>query len=84
MAKERQCIGVVAGAICLSIVGIPAGTAAVPAARQPTNTAARELVPVPQTLARERDVQIVYRTELVGAHRTRGASGNLTFEEALT
>jgi hypothetical protein len=43
-----------------------------------------ELGPALQTLARERDVQVVYRSELVGEHRTSGATGNLTFEEALT
>ncbi len=77
-------IGVVAAAVCLSIVGISAGAEAVPATRQPTNIAAQELAPALQTLARERDVQVVYRSELVGVHRTRGANGNLTFEEALT
>lgn len=52
--------------------------------RQPTNIAAQELGAALQTLARERDVQIVYRSELVGEHRTGGAKGSLTFEEALT
>ena len=73
---------VLAAAICLVILGIPAGTGA--ATRQPTNIAAQELGAALQTLARERDVQFVYRSELVGEHRTGGASGNLTFEEALT
>ncbi len=77
-------IGVVAAAICLSVVGISASTEAVPATRQPTNIAAQELAPALQILARERDVQVVYRSELVGVHWTRGANGNLTFEEALT
>jgi len=77
-------IAVVAAAICLCIVGISVGTEALPAARQPTNIAAQDLAPALQTLARERDVQVVYRSELVGVHRTRGANGNLTFEEALT
>jgi len=77
-------MSVVAAAICLSIVGISAGTAADAATRQPTNIAAQELAPALQTLARERDVQIVYRSEFVGEHRTSGANGNLTVEEALT
>jgi hypothetical protein len=72
----------VATAICLSILGIAAGADA--AARQPTNIAAQALGAALQTLARERDVQIIYRSELVVEHRTGGANGNLTFEEALT
>jgi iron complex outermembrane recepter protein len=75
-------ISVVATAICLSIFGIAAGADA--ATRQPTNIAAQELGAALETLARDRDVQIVYRSELVGEHRTAGANGNLTFEEALT
>ena len=75
-------MSVVAAAICLSILGISAGADA--ATREPTNIAAQELGSALQTLARERDVQVVYRSELVGEHRTGGASGNLTFEEALT
>jgi len=59
-------IGVVAAAVCLSIVGISAGAEAVLATRQPTNIAAQELAPALETLARERDVQVVYRSELVG------------------
>jgi iron complex outermembrane receptor protein len=76
-------IKVVAAAIGLSIVGIAVGTEADAGARQATNIAAQELAPALQTLARERDVQVVYRSELVGDHRTSGATGNLTFEEAL-
>jgi iron complex outermembrane recepter protein len=75
-------MSVVAAAICLSILGTSVGADA--ATRQPTNIAAQELGPALQTLARERDVQVVYRSELVGEHRTGGANGNLTFEEALT
>jgi iron complex outermembrane receptor protein len=70
-----------AAAICLSILGISAGADA--ATRQLTNIVAQELGPALQTLARERDVQVVYRSELVGEHRTSGATGNLTLEEAL-
>lgn len=36
-----------------------------------------------QQLARDRDVQLVYRSELVGSRQTSGAVGELTFEEAL-
>ena len=33
---------------------------------------------------RERGIQVVYRSELVGSQRTDGVDGNFTFEEALT
>jgi len=74
----------VAAAIFLSVLGLSAGAEADAAARQPTNIAAQQLAPALQILARERDVQVVYRSEIVGGHRTGGANGNLTFEEALT
>jgi iron complex outermembrane recepter protein len=73
---------VVAAAICLSILGIAAGADTI--TRQPTNIAAQELGTALERLARERDVQVVYRSEFVGEHWTGGANGNLTFEEALT
>ena len=77
-------MSVVAATICLSIFAMSAGTKADAATRQATNIAAQELAPALQTLARERDVQVVYRSELVSERRTSGATGNLTFEEALT
>lgn len=51
--------------------------------RQPTNIGAQELAPALHTLARERGVQFVYRSELVADRRTSGVIGNLTFEEAM-
>ena len=77
-------MSVAAAAICLPLVAISAGTEAAAATRQVTNIAAQGLAPALQILARERDFQVVYRSELVGEHRTSGATGNLTFEEALT
>lgn len=73
----------VATAICLSIIGVSRAAEAGAATRQATNIAAQELAPALQILAREMDVQVVYRSELVGDHRTGGANGNLSFEEAL-
>jgi hypothetical protein len=52
------------------------------ATRQPTNITAQELGAALQTLATERNVQFVYRSEVVGEHRTGRATGNLTFDEA--
>jgi hypothetical protein len=76
-------ISVVATAVYLFVVGISTGAGAGAATRQPTNIAAQELAPALQTLAEERGVQVVYRSELVLNRWTRGANGDLTFEEAL-
>jgi hypothetical protein len=51
--------------------------------RKPTHIAAQELGPALQLLARERDFQIVYASEVIGHARTEGASGDLTAEEAV-
>lgn len=69
---------------CFSLVAITSGKDAEAAMRRQTNIAAQALAPALRTLAKERDVQLVYRTELVGDHQTGGAAGDLTFEEALT
>ena len=53
-------------------------------ARQPTRIAPQELAGALRTLARDRSVQLVYRSELVADLHTEGASGVLTLEEALT
>jgi len=70
-------------AFCLAFVGLSTSAATDARVRQPTNIAAQELAPALQTLAKERDVQVVYRSEIVVDHWTGGASGNLTLEEAL-
>jgi iron complex outermembrane receptor protein len=69
---------------CLSLVAVTTAKDAEAAMRRQTNIAAQGLAPALRTLAKERDVQLVYRTELVGDHQTSGAAGDLTFEEALT
>jgi len=53
-------------------------------ARQPTRIGAQELGRALQTLAKDRNVQLVYRSELVADRHTDGASGVLTLDEALT
>ncbi len=63
-----MCISEVAAAIYLSIIGVSAGQEASAAARRPTNIAAQQLAPALPIFARERDVQVVYRSELVGEH----------------
>ena len=73
-------------AVAISVLVGPlqarADAAAIP--RQPTRIAAQELARALQTLANDRNVQLVYRSELVADRRTEGASGVLTLEEALT
>lgn len=76
-------IGVLLVAVCLLPVGTSPSGRASEDARQPTNIAAQELAPALQLLAKERGVQVVYRSELVVDHWTEGVAGNLTFEEAL-
>jgi outer membrane receptor protein involved in Fe transport len=53
------------------------------AIKKPTNIPAESLGPALQTLAKERHFQIVYVSEQINVLRTKGASGDLTPEEAL-
>jgi hypothetical protein len=73
---------VVAAAIGISVRAICAEAGA--AIRQLTNIPPQDLDAALQELARDRNVQIVYRSELVGEHQTGGANGYFTFDEALT
>jgi iron complex outermembrane recepter protein len=68
----------------LLIIGVSSGRDAQASFRQPTNIASQPLMHALNTLAKERNVQLVYRSELIEERHTGGASGNLTFEEALT
>ena len=52
--------------------------------RQHIKIVPQALAPALQILVRERGIQVVYRSELVGSQRTDGVDGNFTFEEALT
>ena len=51
--------------------------------RKPTAIAAQRLETALQLLARQRNIQVITRTDVVGDLRTEGASGELSFEEAL-
>jgi len=77
-------LSVIAAVVCLSIVGISTGQNAEAAMRRPTHIPAQRLGSALQMLAKERNVQVVYRSELVRDQRTSGAAGDLTFDEALT
>ena len=65
------------------LAGFAANAEVASSLRKPTHIAAQELGSALQLLARERDFQIVYASELIGHVRTEGASGDLTAEEAV-
>src|ERR1700733_6686516 len=72
-------------AVCLSIVGLAVAAESQAAMdKMPTNIPAQGLGPALKELAKDRGIQLVFRSEVVGSARTRGASGNLTTPEALT
>ena len=77
-------ITLAAAVACFFLVAVTTAKDAQAAMRRQTNIPAQGLAPALRTLAKDRDVQLVYRTELVGDHQTSGAAGDLTFEEALT
>src|SRR5690242_1226689 len=76
-------IGVAITIACVCLGGVSVADPAFASIRKPTNIPAQELGPALRFLAKDRDVQVVYRSELVADHRTSGAAGDLTFEQAL-
>lgn len=76
-------LGVAATAICLSIVGVALADPATAAIRKPTNIPAQALGSALEELAKERDIQVIYRSEVVFDRRTEGAVGEFTPDEAL-
>lgn len=77
-------LSVTVAVACLSMTGLSMADQAHAAIRKSTGIAAQGLAPALELFAKERDVQVVYRSELVGDRQTVGASGDLTVEEALT
>jgi iron complex outermembrane receptor protein len=77
-------IAVLAMAISLSIVGLSFAADADAAMRKTTNIPAGGLGPALNVFAKERDLQVVYQSEVVGDRKTGGAAGDLTLDEALT
>ena len=73
-----------ATAACLSLIGMASAQVGGSHVRKPTYIPAEGLGPALQTLAMEYGLQIVYVSEEVNQHRTQGASGDLTIDEALT
>jgi iron complex outermembrane recepter protein len=75
---------IVSAAICLSLIGLSTASEVEAAMRRSTHIPAQGLGPALQVLAKDHDVQVLYRTEVVGELRTGGAVGELTATEALT
>jgi iron complex outermembrane receptor protein len=76
-------INVAVAVACLSMTGLAMGDQAATVIRQSTHIDAQGLAPALQQFARERGIQLVYRSEVVKDRKTSGAAGNLTVEEAL-
>ncbi len=76
-------LGVAATAICLSMVGVALADPANAAMRKPTNIPAQPLGSALEELAKERDIQVIYRSEVVFDRKTEGAVGEFTPDEAL-
>ncbi|WP_175597283.1 TonB-dependent receptor domain-containing protein [Peristeroidobacter soli] len=72
-----------AALMCCATVGLASAQNAHAMMRKPTNISAQPLRPALQLLSKERDIQVVYRTDVVADLRTGGAVGDLTSEEAL-
>jgi outer membrane receptor protein involved in Fe transport len=68
---------------CFLFVGVSAADAVKASVRKPISIPAQSLVPALQALARDRDLQMVYESGTIDSLHTRGASGDLTAEEAL-
>lgn len=75
---------VIAISIWFSMGSLAASTEVDGITRRATSIAPQDLALALQILAKDRSVQLVYRSELVSDRRTRGATGVLTLEEALT
>lgn len=76
-------ITVTAAAFYVTIVGLASADDVHASIKQPTNIPAQRLAPALQSLAKDRNFQIVYVSEEIGDRRTGGAVGVYTPEEAL-
>ncbi|MBL8267405.1 TonB-dependent receptor domain-containing protein, partial [Steroidobacter sp.] len=71
-------------AIVASIVGFSANSAAQAAIRRATAIPPQQLTTALRALIDDRELQIVYSSDLLGERRSAGANGELTLDEALT
>lgn len=74
---------VAAAVASLLVVGASAASDANASIKRSTDIGPQALEPALKALARDRDFQLVYRSEVVGALATAGIKGELTAEEAL-
>ena len=74
----------VAMAVACLIGGMAIADDASASVRKATSIPPQGLKSALQALATDRDFQILYRTEVVGARQTSGAVGELNMDEALT
>jgi iron complex outermembrane recepter protein len=74
---------VAATAVCLSIIGLAKADNSVAAIRKPTNIPAEELAVALRLLEQDRNLEVIFVGEDVRNLRTRGATGDLTLDEAL-
>ena len=77
-------VAVAVAVACFGLIGITQADPAKAAMRRTTDIPAQTLRPALQKLSKDHDLQLVFRTDVVGDLTTRGAAGDLTFEEALT
>jgi len=74
---------VAAAVIWMSIVAVAVADDIHASIQKPTNIPAQGLGPALQTLAKDRNLQIIYVSEEIGERRTQGAVGEFNVEEAL-
>lgn len=77
------CLGAVTAAVGLCLGGLALADDVRTPIKRLTNIPEEDLGPALQELAKERNFQIVYVSEQINVLRTKGASGELTQEEAL-
>jgi iron complex outermembrane receptor protein len=69
---------------CLVLTSLAAADPAAAAIRKQTNISPQGLAAALQALAKDRELQVLYRTEVVGDRQTSGVIGVLTVDEALS
>lgn len=75
-------LSVAMAVVCLT-TGLSLADPAWATIRKSTNIQAQGLAPALEFFAKEREIQVVYRSDLVNDRKTTGASGDLTVEETL-
>lgn len=76
-------LAICSATVFLSLIGLAAAANADAATRMPTNIPAQELVSALNAMSVLRDIEVVYRPEVVGKLRTDGAVGQFNESELL-